>query len=125
MDMRTIKEFLKPDLKKVLLFFAMPILYFALSLIFAHYIGSISSTPTGLVLGTIFGAALFIGTIPLSLTAAAFRATGIDFFYTPGIIAEIGIGIGIMLTIAWWQVISCCLIFICGKTRKNKADFQS
>lgn len=119
MNKQSIMEFFKPSLKKVLLSIALPIVYFAIFSASAQYIGSISNTPIGLILGTVFGTVFFIGTMPFSLNAAVFRTMGVDFLYSTGIIAKIGLMTGILLTIIWWYVLSCIILSVHNKINKK------
>lgn len=72
------------------------------------------------LLGIPFGIVFFIVAIPFMIISTIFRAIGIDFFYTKGILAEMGILLGILLTIFWAYFLSCLLISVYDKFKNRK-----
>ena len=111
--------FLKPDLRKVSLFLLVLFVYVSFFFLFAPWVSSISTTmPILEFVGMLVWIFILITSIPFAAVGAGFRALGIDFFYSPGIIASVGIIIAVFLTIVWWYLLACTTVFIYVKFRR-------
>lgn len=120
MNSKAVKRFFKPDLRKFSLFFAIPVGLIAILFLLGPLISSVSYTPTGLIVGTVSGTMILIVVFPFGLVASAFRAFGIDFFYTEGVVADLGIASGILATVIWWYVLSGTIVTVWDKLRTNR-----
>jgi len=120
MNGKSIKRFFKPDLRKVSLFFAIPLGLVAILFLLSPLISRVSYTPTGLIVGTLFGTMILIGVFPFGLVGSVFRAFGIDFFYTEGVVADLGIASGIIATVIWWYVFSGAIVTVWDKLRTSQ-----
>jgi len=109
-----IKHILRPDLRRIRVFLAIPLsIYFVL---FA--LGHLFSGPY-VYLGAIPGTFLFIFFFPFTLNSSLFQAIGIDIFYSDSMIAKICMLSGFALVFVWWYIFSCTAVFTYDYMKKR------
>ena len=109
-----IRHILRPDLRRIVLFLAIPLsVYFVL-----FVLGPLFSGPY-VYLGAIPGTFLFIILFPFALNSSLFQAIGIDIFYSDSTIAKIGMFSGFALVFVWWYILSCAAVFAYDKLKKR------
>lgn len=108
-----IKNFLAPDLRKILSFLVILVCIVAIMLFGSSMFPVGSSESIFVIPQILLGAFLLIFVmIPFGTVATIFRAFGIDLFYTTGIIAKTGMILGMVVTVFWWYIMSCLVITI-------------
>jgi len=113
---KPIRQFLKPDKRRILLFLTIPFLLYLIIFVLGPHI----SGPY-VYLGIIPGAILLMTLFPFSLAISLFRAIGIDPFYTTGIASKIVIITGIVLTVVWWYILSCMIAYAVSRIKPKSA----